>query len=221
MDDAVMFEFICSLGAAARIFTLRQVAQHPDLSRRTQPVKRASALLRRHPGAFESAPGPFGQPHRFWLSSKERRRRSMKARIPPANSARIEHWLAIGDLYLALGRFGASGKFYPPDKFLSEPEHSSWSDVVCSFGDQMWAIEIQRSALTEKQWRQKWHQKITYYQHQGYRSASWFDGRIPQPALILLTGQQHSTVQAPKGVRIYNSAQQFANSIRREKLVKK
>jgi hypothetical protein len=184
--SAHLLPFTLALASAARLFTAAQLARHPDLSWRTQPIKRAHEFLRRHQTLFERHPGPaLSAPHRWRLTTGARRRLGI-AWVPPAGtSAKSEHWLALGDVWLALTFAGGR-----PSEWQVEPDGQF--DVYCLWQGVPLLIEVQRTPITARQWHRKWEQRLTWY-----RSRAW----APPARVVLvdLTGQQAETVCVPRG----------------------
>jgi hypothetical protein len=97
-----VFRFACDVAMAARLFTLEQIARHPDVSWRSQPVKRASEFLRDYSEWFEKMPGPHGKPFRWRLSTKAKRRLGVRFASVNGTSQKAEHWLGLGDIWMTL-----------------------------------------------------------------------------------------------------------------------
>ena len=172
---------------AARIFTLPQLAQHPKLRDLSQPVKRASECLRAHAGDFVKSEGAYGEPYRFRLSPEARKRLGVTSKAIHGKSLKSDHWLSLGDVYLAL-RFRGGVQAWE-----SEPAHSAGFDIFLAYQGLPIVAEVQRTPLTEKQWaaklepRQKWLETP-----EEIAEASWQPpGRAyqPIPLLVNLTGQ--------------------------------
>ena len=180
-----LFSFTVALADAARIFTLPQVARHPDVSGRTQPVKRASAMLREHAAAFEKMPGPWNQPFRWRLSRSYRRQHGIRTPVVHPMSQNTEHWLGLGDIWCELTFHGGR-----PTEWRCDAGHQF--DVLCRWCGRLLLIEYQRTPLTSRRWADKWKRRKEWY-----RAQNW----VEHPTIVLVntTGQPDETVQAPRG----------------------
>jgi hypothetical protein len=177
--------FAVSLAEAGRIITTRQLARHPEVSWRTQPIKRAGEFLAAHRDIFESMPGPVGEPYRWRLTKEERRKRGIHQKAINGWSQRAEHWLGIGDIWLELTFNGGR-----PTKWRTEPDGQF--DLYCVWQDIPYLIEYQRTPITTKQWGLKWDKRIEWY-----RKQKW-DVK-PKVVLVNTTGQQDDTICLPRG----------------------
>lgn len=178
-----IFQFTCDLAVGARLFSLAQVARHADLSWRTQPAKRASEMLRPYAEWFETSPGPVTRPYTWRLSSKGRRRLGVKWRPVSGQSQKAEHWLGLGDIWLAL-TFD-SGR---PERWVTE--HYQIFDVYCIWRGEPYLIEYQRTPITKRKWEEKWRKRLTWYRAQKWRVQ-------PRVVLVNTTGQTAGTLSLP------------------------
>lgn len=181
-----LLPFAVEMACAARLLTAQQLARHPELSWRTQPAKRASQWLHAHPGWFERCPGPVADvPHRWRLTRAARRRLKVTWSPVPGMSTKADHWLALGDVWLALAFAGGR-----PAEWRAEPDGQF--DAYCVWSGVPLLIELQRTPITTRQWRRKWEQRVQWYRRQ-----TWT--RYPQVVLVDLTGQTAETVGLPRG----------------------
>lgn len=200
LSDTV-FEFAVTLAASAKLFTLHQIARHPALAKRTQPAKRASEILRHYPDAFEKFPASFGEPFRFRLSSKEKRKRGLTFKSIEPNTKRAYHWLAMGDLWIALSLYKPLGEpSQQPLIWVSEP---GLFDVFCVWRNHAYLFELQRSKLTETEWKKKWEQRKKYFESGAYLKAKWQRAdRAVMPEIVLVGNpqQESGTMAIPSWV---------------------
>ena len=193
-----VFEFAVALAAANRVFTLHQLARHPDVSWRSQPVKRASEMLRPYAPSFDRTPGAFGEPFIFRLSALERRKRGIKQRPISARTQHIHHWLALGDVWMTLTFAGGR-----PLVWIPEPKDSAGFDVFFVWSRVAYLAEVQRWPIQTKQWKEKWRTRMEWYAQGGWRKAPWQrSDRLVKPTAVLidLTAQQSSTIMLPDGM---------------------
>jgi hypothetical protein len=180
-----VYDFCIDLALANHIFTLHQVARHPEICWRTQPVKRAGQFMVRFGDSFEKMPGPQGQPYRWRLSRKESVRRGIRRKRIAGVSYRAEHWLLCGDIWITLTFAGGRPSVWRLD----------WDnefDIYAVWGNHHLLIEVQRTPITEKRWVEKWRKRTEWY-----RAQPW-DVK-PKVVLLDTTGQQDSTICMPKG----------------------
>jgi hypothetical protein len=179
-----VFEFAVALSSAARIFTAKQLARHPELSWRAQPERRAKEVLNLYAESFEQIPGPYGEPFRWRLSRKERAKRGIKQTAISGTTNKSHHWLGIGDIWLELTFHGGR-----PTEWRTEPDGQF--DIYCVWRDIPLLIEYQRTPITERQWKAKWERRI-----QWYRTQKW--EQPPRVVLVNTTGQQEGTLHLPR-----------------------
>lgn len=187
---------------------MRQLCKHPLLAWRTQPEKRASAMLRPYREQFEILVAQRGGMFFWRLSPKAKKELGLDFKSVSPCSSRIEHWLSVGDLWQAL--FHTGGK---PHVFLAEPKHSAGFDVYVEWQGRAYLVEIQRTPLTTKAWTEKWDQRLDWYNARAFEQAPWYRGVVPRPVLILKTEQEDSTVGLPKGALAFKSADTFAKTV--------
>lgn len=187
------------MASSARIFTLPQLARHPDLSWRSQPVKRASEVLRPYADSFDRMVTPIGCPHRWRLSDRERRKRGIRERKVDGMSQRAEHWLGLGDIWCALAF--ADGR---PSEWIAEWDHQF--DVYCVWRGKPLLIEYQRTPITSKQWQMKWQKRREWY-----ASKQW--QMKPTVVLVDETGQREDTICAPRGTVHVRSIEELVRSL--------
>ena len=202
-------EYAVALCKAARVFTLVQIAKHPELSWRTQPRKRAGEFLGPWKKEFEVLPAMHGKPFVWRFSTKGKALYGAEyLRIHPA-SKKIDHWLTIGDLWQAMTH--TAGR---PSTFLTEPKDSCDFDIYTVWQNRPYLIEIQRSKLSSKEWSKKWCKREKWYQEQGYKNAPWQNGKtiiVPRPILICTEGVKATNV--PGFVMNFDSIDSFTQKM--------
>jgi hypothetical protein len=119
----------------------------------------------------------------------------------PFNSPKVEHVLAIGDLFqelLSSGRlkyfayepkdeFNVGRKMtYAPDAFFALDRGGSY------------LLELQRSNLSTNRWALKWAIASAFFDGNFYKSASWqVAGKIIlKPKILVITKQSQEVVRA-------------------------
>lgn len=201
-DDVI--RFASALGAAARLFTLRQVARCPALAWRSQPVKRASAILKAHEELFDKFPGPYGSPWIFRLSSRAKKQFGYTYTNVDPYSSKAQHWLAFGDLWTSLSCYNAIGiQPEQPLIWIAHPRKSAEFDVFMVYRGTAYLVEVQRSKLTAANWRKKWSDRMKWFNSGAYKYAPWQPpNRIVRPEILLVgdTSQLAETVGVPNGV---------------------
>ncbi|MFB5192632.1 hypothetical protein [Alicyclobacillus fastidiosus] len=196
-----LYRFSVSLAAAGRLFTADQLARHPDLSNRKEPVKRAREFLSKYPDTFETLLSPSGVPARRRLTKQARRKYGFDFRPVNGVSQRAEHWLGIGDIWLRLTFFGGR-----PEKWITEPDKQF--DVMCKWRGQILLIEYQRTPITSKVWASKWKKRREWW-----ISQKWNE----KPIVILVdeTRQDNKTISAPLGTAHVKSIDEFPYALAR------
>jgi hypothetical protein len=195
-----LLDFTVALAAAARLFTVDQLARHPYLSGYRQPSIRAREFVTRYPDVFESTSGPRHQPVRRRLTAKAKRERGLTFRSVSGESQRAEHWLGIGDIWLELTFHGGR-----PTEWRTEPDGQF--DVYCVWRDVPLLIEYQRTPITQRQWQLKWKKRIDWYRQQQWDVK-------PRVVLVNTTGQQEETICLPRGTLHVRSVEQLHHVLR-------
>lgn len=199
-------DYTVALCKAARVFTLEQIAKHPDLSWRTQPRKRAGEFLSPWKKEFEVIPAEYGKPFVWRFSAKSKRIYGADyMRIHPL-SKKISHWIRIGDLWQIMTREGGR-----PTVFMTEPPDSCEFDVYTVWRKKPFLIEIQRSNLSSREWEKKWYKRKKFYEEKQYHSAPWQVSKtviVPRPILICTDGVK--PVNTPTFVKVFSSLEEFS-----------
>lgn len=221
----LIYNFAVDLAMAGRLFTLEQVSRHPLLADRPTPAKYASNYLARYCASFQKTPWRIGEPHRWQLSQGERKAREITDRAIAGDSAHAPHWLAIGDLWLALTFAGTdketwknTGVYQAPTIWMTEPAESAGFDVFCVWERRAYLFEVQATRLTAKRWRDKWKRRTEWYERQKWREAPWQRKEKPvkpRAVLIMLANQQDDTMNVPDFVIVAHSLEEVPELLRR------
>ena len=167
-----VFMFAGRLAVAARVFTIEQIARHPQVSWRSQPSRAARQLLKPHRDAFETVPWLDGHPHLWRLTEAYKRAHGLHYRNVGA-SQRTAHWLSFGDLYMALVFNGIR-----PEKWFTEGRKIGGFDVYIQVNGIPHLVEVQNTPLSERQWHQKWRLRD-----------EWLTAQKWRPKVVLVTTQ--------------------------------
>lgn len=202
-----MFAFSVALASASRMFTLQQLARHPLVSGRSQPVKRTSEFLEPYRASFEVVPWYRNKPYLWRLTQTEKQRRGLQYKNVGA-SQHTEHWLALGDVWLELVFNGLR-----PLKWFTEGSEIGRFDVFAVVRDQPYLMEIQLTDLSEREWFAKWKRRTEWLQERKWRDELWaerFSDKIPK--LLLVTShpmklQIGKTI--PEGVIVANTIKEL------------
>ncbi|GEO27658.1 hypothetical protein AAC03nite_34430 [Alicyclobacillus acidoterrestris] len=200
ISDA-LFSFALALAASARVFTAKQLATHPYLRDRTQPARRAREFLRAHSDTFEKTRGVANHPCLWRLTSTAKRRYGLNFKSVAGDTQRREHWLGLGDLWIALTYAGGR-----PTQWCTEP-HAQF-DVMLEWQSIKAVVEYQRTPITTKQWAEKWRKRREWYKAQQFLEPV-------AVVLVVTTNQTDSTIQAPKGTIVCRSVDEVPRALRR------
>lgn len=187
-----ILDYTLCLASSSRLFVAAQIARHPDLSWRSQPVKRASEFLHSHEDLFEVLEVGANKPRLYRLSAKARRLFNVEAKPVSARSMKARHWVELGDVWSSLALFLVNERKPKslPTKWITE-----WNrqfDVYCEWMGKPYLIEYQRTPITSRQWSNKWALRKKWYSEQKWQEK-------PRVVLVVTTGQQDDTIQAPRG----------------------
>jgi hypothetical protein len=211
-----LFSFSVSLASHARLFTLAQIARHPELSWRSLPKKRAAEMIRAYPDYFDKMHGGFSKPFRYRLSAKAKREFNLNYKSIDGTSSKSEHWLAIGDLWLALTFAGGR-----PDAWMAEPKNSGGFDVFCAWGGYAYLIEIQRTPLSKNEWMKKWKSRMEWDKKEGWKDAPWQrEERNLKPYIAVITSQPFDKIVIPSNCIYAISPEDFVHKVKRKNLIK-
>lgn len=184
-SNATLVDFAVALATASRLFVASQLARHPDLSWRTQPLRRAKEVLRAHPDVFERMNGPMGEQSRYRLTREARRWYGVTSRPVASMTARAYHWIGLGDIWLEMTFQGGR-----PTEWRTEVDHHF--DAMCRWQERLLLVEYQRTPITSVTWKKKWEMRKRWYKEQHWEQR-------PEILLVDLTGQQDSTICLPRG----------------------
>lgn len=192
-----LLPFVVSLASSARLFSAAQIARHPELSWRGSPERRAREWLQTQ-SDFERLPRTG--PHVYRLTREAMQRYGVTHKRISGQSQRVEHWLAMGNVWLELTFAGGR-----PAEWKTEPDGQF--DIDCVWEGRRYLIEYQRTPITERQWRRKWEARKTWYKLQGFEER-------PTVVLIAETGQQVETMCIPKGTVVCRKIEELPKKLR-------
>lgn len=181
------------LCAAARMFTLPQVARLPDLAWRGSPSKRAWDALEPHRDKFEVAIRAPGKPAIWRLTYQAKKEHGLKYQSINPQSQKADHWLRIGDLWLAMTQAGGR-----PQVWNSQPDSIGFFDVYAVWQGAEFYIEVQKSRLSPRRWSQKWETRF-----------KWLDKKPGYVVCIDYSGSGKNY----KGVRYFDNEHVFVSSV--------
>ncbi|WAH38641.1 hypothetical protein [Alicyclobacillus dauci] len=199
--NGTLLYFSVALAACARLFTSKQLATHALLRDRTQPVMRAQQFLWSHPETFEKTKGAGDEPWLWRLTKEAKRRYGFDFKSISGDTQRRQHWLGIGDLWLALTY--ARGR---PTEWIAEPRGQF--DVMLEWQKKKAVVEYQRTAITTKQWAAKWERRRLWYKEQKFTDPI-------HVILIVTNGQTDKTIQAPKGTIVCRDVKDVPRALMR------
>jgi hypothetical protein len=207
-----VYAYAVALCSAARVFTIKQIARHPQVSWRRSPIKRAHDIMAHFRVDFEVLPSTHGHPWIWRFTPAAKRRLGLKFRNVNPMSAKVDHWLSIGDLWATLTSHGLR-----PVVFVAEPQDTAGFDVFALLPNRRaLVIEIQRTPITERDWRRKWELRYEWYKQRGWLKAPWNPpGKEwqPKPCLVTLCNQQKQTIGAPAWVVTARSFSDLARKL--------
>lgn len=180
------YGFAVALAASSRLFVAAQLARAPTFSSRGSPERRAREFLQVHTDTFERLPREVGVPHVYRLTKDAMEAYGYTFKRVSARSQRVEHWLGVADVWLALTLYGGR-----PEEWVTEWD--AQFDIYCRWNKQPYLIEYQRTPITERQWENKWKRRREWYKSQQFPQLK------PKVVLVVTTGQQDDTIQAPRG----------------------
>lgn len=125
----------------------------------------------------------------------------------PLNSMKIDHALAIGDVWLDMVLGGGLKYFVyePKDEFNPGTGRRVYCpDAFFIHGGTAYLLEVQRSPLSTKRWAEKWAVASQYFDGGYYKSASWqvAQGRIIKPSIVVLSTQSPQVITAGTGLSL-------------------
>jgi hypothetical protein len=194
--SAAVYDYAVALAAAGRLFTLEQLARHPELSWRRQSAKRASEFLSPYRDSFEVIPWLRGKPYLWRLTEQEKRKRGLKYRsVGP--SQHTEHWLALGDLWAHLVMNGLR-----PSQWFTEGNDIGRFDVFAVIHDVPYLFEVQLSDLSKDDWNTKWYRRWEWLKQRKWTDKNWaerFTSTVPKVVLVTSSHMQNAIATLPKG----------------------
>lgn len=170
---------VCSSSQAASVYAYRD-----------RPVRRIWAVLERlrGDGYIESRKHTDGQQSVHRLTRKVRQKHGLR---PIRWDARIEHKLAITDLYLTLGQPEYFIREYRQRFMWLNKERILSPDACAMVGDDVFLYEVQRTPIETRKWVQK---RKAYEQY--FASGAWTDVFAVKPRVVVVqyANQQLDTI---------------------------
>ena len=146
------------LCAAARLFSLPQLARHPDFSWRGSPTKRAWEALVPYRDKFDVTVRAPGKPALWRLTNTAKKGFGLMYKNANPLSQKADHWLAIGDLWIAMTEAGGR-----PEVWNSQSDSIGYFDVYTKWQGAEFYIEVQLSRLSSHKWvRDKWEKRFAW-----------------------------------------------------------
>lgn len=126
----------------------------------------------------------------------------------PFQSPKVEHALAIGEIFQALLDTGRLAYFHyePKDEFMAGRVMVYAPDAFFILRDPYvsYLVEMQRTPLSTNRWAAKWAVASAFFDGRHYERASWQVGekRILRPKILAVTSQSADVVKAGSGLPI-------------------
>jgi hypothetical protein len=162
------------------------------------PQKRASQILVElsRENLVEGRSRAIGET-KVWRLTKKGREIKGVTRRPVPLSKRLDHWLAIGDVYCTLKQSGGLRYFIPE---LREPIPGTrkvyCGDAFVEWREKRFLLEVQMSPLSTDRWKEKWMVLTEWARRGGLRQASFqrFYKETITPAIVVVTQQSKEVV---------------------------
>lgn len=124
----------------------------------------------------------------------------VRKRPLPLNSLKIDHALAIGDVWLTLVRTGKLQyfKYEPIDPFTTGGRQKVYApDAFFIYKNKPYLLELQLSPLSTIRWGEKWAVATSFFDEGHYKKATWqvIPNHILHPAIIVLSNQSPDVIQ--------------------------
>ena len=130
------------------------------------------------------------------------------------DSAKINHFLAILNVYKELKKLGSLGTFLVEPKYGKKGDNAE-PDIFCEYRQTNFFVEVQRTVYSEKQMNEKFERYISLY-HSGIMAN-------PFPHLLILSDQRYAidySQEYPFKIFQAESFTAFVKSLIREDSVK-
>lgn len=136
-----------------------------------QPEKRMSMCLKEleNEGLVEGKLRPIGESKIWRLTIKGREMMDVKRSLIPFNNRNVEHFLAISSAYFSLQvssslhYFEVEGRF--PFILPSGETRVYCPDIFMVWEGLPYFVEVQRTAISIKKWKEKWEMAESFYEH--------------------------------------------------------
>lgn len=127
----------------------------------------------------------------------------------PLSTPKINHYLAIGDVYLDLMGMGGLLYFLPEtrDNFtdaITGHEKKYCPDAFFVWREKVYILEVQLSACSSKEWMAKWALAWEFFSQGHHKRASWqiADGNTITPHHFVVVSNQHPETVTAGGERL-------------------
>ncbi len=172
---------------------------------RGSPSKRASEALSElaKEKLVEGEIIKLGEPKLWRLTKKAKDSKGIEKKAVPFHTAKINHWLAITDLYIEISKVEKPLIFIPEYREVIENKKIFSPDVWMVWRKKPYFVEVQRTPIRSKAWQEKWR----IYEHVYSRlSERAFQPKPPakpvKPKILVVTKQQKETIGAPRGIEV-------------------
>jgi hypothetical protein len=140
---------------------------------------------------------PLGRAKAWRLAKKGRDHFNITKRSIPFNSRKIEHQLKITECFLELWTKGGLKIFQTEFRadFEYEGENKKYApDGLFYMNDSAYALEVQKSPLSQARWQKKWDVVEEFYEKHGSIKVGNYN--VKYPTIIVLTNQRSEIVRA-------------------------
>lgn len=166
------------------------------------PEKRVSALLK----SLEKDGFIQGRTRqkksKIWrLTKKGRDLLQYELPLIPLTSRKSEHIIGLGNIYLDIHEHEKMESFHfePSYPFVDKEENFGkyCPDALISWNGQLFCIEYQRTAISDKRWAEKWKVGLRYFE-------SSYNTFQPIPKILVVCDQPNHVIQTgSKSLQVY------------------
>lgn len=131
----------------------------------------------------------------------------MRKRPLPLNSLKIEHSLAIADVWLTLVKTGNLQyfKYEPIDPFTTAGRQKVYApDSFFIYKNKAYVLEVQLSPLSTIRWGEKWAIATAFFDEGHYKKATWqvVKGHLIRPEILVISQQSDDVIQGGSRLNI-------------------
>lgn len=166
------------------------------------PLKRASEHLCElaKQKLIEGRRREIGKTKVWRLANKGRKLQEVKRHPVPLNSMKIDHYLAISDVWQELRQ---SDKFATNRWLVELRERMEGKDVYAPdaffvYKGKPYLLEVQRTKISSERWGEKWAKASRFFDEGHYKKASFqfWEGKTIRPEVVVISTQNPTTIQA-------------------------